>query len=246
MLRIVLLWLSLLLVGQPLTAQEPSPGAADSQATMHSNPLKGPAAADSVRVQAGWYADLPQAAPARYALQMQEPGGRTGHVSTLIVAGGAAGCLFAGYHGAKKLGPLGALLGCMGVFVIVGSVASLADLLDLRRAIPDPPRNLGARPAGGETPAYKVLDTVDMVTGGRHGEVLITSFSRQTPVAERESTLRAIMAKENFSRADLYCSEGAKKANSSSSYAAAHPNALKTCFLGSIQDGAFTPGEALF
>lgn len=115
-----------------------------------------------------------------------------------------------------------------------------------RKDIPDPPKNLGARPAGGEIPAYKVLDTVDMMTGGRYGEILITAFSRQTPAAERKSTLRAIMAKENFSRADLYCSEEAKKANSSSSYASTHPNALKTCFLGSIQDGAFTPGEALF
>ena len=115
-----------------------------------------------------------------------------------------------------------------------------------RRDIPDPPKNLGPRTAVSGTPAYRVLDTVDMTTGGRYGEILIASFSRQTPAAERESTLRTIMTREGFSRADLYCSEEAKRANSSSSYAASHPNALKTCFMGSIQDGAFTPGEALY
>jgi hypothetical protein len=110
----------------------------------------------------------------------------------------------------------------------------------------EPPPGLDAPPAASETPAYKVLDTVDMLTGGRYGEILVTSYSRQTSVAERESTLRAIMANENLFRADLYCSEDAAKANSSSSYAAEHPDALKTCYLGSIQDGVFTPGEAAF
>lgn len=115
-----------------------------------------------------------------------------------------------------------------------------------RNDIPDPPKNLGARPEEGDIPAYKVLDTVDMMVGGRAGEILITTFSRKTPAAERESTLRAIMAKENLSEAKLYCSEEAKKANSSASFAASHPNAMKTCFLGSIRDDAFTPGEALY
>jgi hypothetical protein len=110
----------------------------------------------------------------------------------------------------------------------------------------DPPTSVDGPPTASETPGYQVLDTVDMLTGGRYGEILVTSYSRQTSIAGREATLRTIMAKENLSRADLYCSEDAAKANSSSSYAAAHPDALKTCFLGSIHDGAFTPGEAAF
>jgi hypothetical protein len=115
-----------------------------------------------------------------------------------------------------------------------------------REDILDPPKSLGDASIESETPAYHVLDTVDMMPGGRYGEILIASYSRQTSAVERESTLRTIMARENLSRADLYCSEDAAKANSSSSYAASHPDALKTCFLGSIQDGVFTPGEAVF
>ena len=97
-----------------------------------------------------------------------------------------------------------------------------------------------------ELPPYKVLDTVNLITGGRYGDVLVETYSRETPKEERESVLRSIAAKENFHQAALYCSEEAYQANNSASFLRGHPNALETCFLGGLKDGVFTAGEELF
>ncbi len=81
---------------------------------------------------------------------------------------------------------------------------------------------------------------------GRYGDILIKTYSRETPKEERESVLRSIAAKENFHQAALYCSEEAYQANNSASFLREHQNALKTCFLGSLKDGVFTAGEEVY
>ena len=97
-----------------------------------------------------------------------------------------------------------------------------------------------------ELPPYKVLDAVNLLTGGRYGDVLIETLSRETPKEDRESALRRISEKEGFQQAAFYCSDDAYRANNSASFLRTHPGALKTCFLGSLQGGVFTAGEELF
>lgn len=113
-----------------------------------------------------------------------------------------------------------------------------------REPIPDTAMDVGDRPAEEGTPAYTVLDKVSLLRGGVAGDVLIESYSLETPSRERESTLRAIMAEEGMTEAYLYCSEDAQKANLSASYRESHPSTLSTCFLGEIRDGEFKSGES--
>ena len=91
-------------------------------------------------------------------------------------------------------------------------------------------------------PEYKVLFQVDLMSGaGKFGEILISSYSKDTPKEERESTLREIIKKEGFVSAALYSTEEAYKANSSESFSKAHPDALKNGYLGQISEkGLFT------
>lgn len=95
-------------------------------------------------------------------------------------------------------------------------------------------------------PPYKILSQVNLLTGGRYGEVLIASYSRKTPAKTREQALRAIAQKEGFQRAVLYATETAYKANNSAAFLKAHPTAMKVGFLGSLENGAFVSGEALY
>jgi hypothetical protein len=86
-------------------------------------------------------------------------------------------------------------------------------------------------------PEYKVLFQVDLMSGaGKFGEILISSYSKDTPKEERESTLRKIIKKEGFVSAMLYSTEEAYKANSSESFSKAHPDALKKGYLGQITE----------
>lgn len=97
-----------------------------------------------------------------------------------------------------------------------------------------------------ELPAYRVLDRTQLLGGGTHGDVLVESFSRQTPVVvTRRQILGRIMAEEGFREAALYCSEEAMRASYSSSYAAAHPGAGERCSLGAFSGGRFDSYENL-
>jgi len=107
------------------------------------------------------------------------------------------------------------------------------------------------KPASGGLPAYKVLSVVQQKRAGaprgpKYGEALITSLSRKTPVAERERVARGIAAAEGFDQLYIYSTEDAKKANSSASFADAHPNAMRQGYLGSLSEGKFTAGEETF
>ncbi len=88
-------------------------------------------------------------------------------------------------------------------------------------------------------PAYTVIDQVKLLSGGKYGDILITSFSKSTPADVRESVLRRIAKKEGFTEAALYCTMEAYKANFSSSYLETHPDALNEGPLGSLKGGKF-------
>ena len=86
-------------------------------------------------------------------------------------------------------------------------------------------------------PQYKILFQVKLMSGsGKYGEILIQSYSKETPKEERENTLRKIIKKEGFVSAALYSTEDAYKANSSESFSKANPNALKNGYLGQITE----------
>lgn len=90
-------------------------------------------------------------------------------------------------------------------------------------------------------PEYKVLFRVELASGaGTFGEILLTSYSKETPKEERESTLRSIMKTEGFVSCVLYSTEEAYKANSSESFSKAHPHAIENGYLGQItEEGLF-------
>ena len=90
-----------------------------------------------------------------------------------------------------------------------------------------------------DLPSYQIIDQIDLITGGKYGDILIISFSKVTPRVTRESILRRISKKEGFTEATLYCTMDAYKANNSASYLKAHPNALKEGCLGYLKDGKF-------
>lgn len=103
------------------------------------------------------------------------------------------------------------------------------------------------RAAVADLPAYKVLFSGQKFGGGgKFGDVLVSSLSRTTPVKTREEIARKIASKEGCSQLSLYSTEQAYKANNSESFSKANPGAMKRGFLGSIQDGSFTPGEMLY
>jgi hypothetical protein len=104
-----------------------------------------------------------------------------------------------------------------------------------------------ARESEAGLPAYTILFANEKLSGGgRFGDALVPSLSRATPVAERERVTRQIAAKEKINELSVYSSEKAYKANVSASYAASNPDAMHQGFLGVLQDGKFTPGEALY
>lgn len=95
-------------------------------------------------------------------------------------------------------------------------------------------------------PEYIVMDTFKPLSGGTYGFVVVSEFSRDTPVIERETVLWAIMRKEGIIDASLYSTIDAYKADSSASYLRTHPDALRTGFLGTIESAHFTAGEEIY
>jgi hypothetical protein len=91
-----------------------------------------------------------------------------------------------------------------------------------------------------ELPEYIIIDQVELISGGIHGDILVTSFSKDTSINLCESVVKSIAKKEGFTEASLYCTREAYQANFSSSYAEAHPNALKEGYLGHLKEDKFT------
>ena len=82
-------------------------------------------------------------------------------------------------------------------------------------------------------PKYTIIETVKLMGGGKHGDVLVPTYSKKTPVAEREALLQHVMKAEGFTEASLYCSKDAQKADSSEKFAKSHPRA-RDCSLGLV------------
>jgi|Wag4MinimDraft_11_1082651.scaffolds.fasta_scaffold01520_4 hypothetical protein len=108
-----------------------------------------------------------------------------------------------------------------------------------REEVPNLPDNF-KRKATEEVPEYIIIDQFDLMSGGRHGDILIKSFSKETPLDKREKVIKKIIEKENFTQADLYCTREAFEANMNSSYSESHPNALENGYLGSVRDNKFS------
>lgn len=85
-------------------------------------------------------------------------------------------------------------------------------------------------------PKYEILETMRGMNNREVGWVLIPSFSRRTPPAERERVARLIMAAEGFDDLSVFATREAFEADSSIAYSRQHPEA-KQGRLGFIIDG---------
>ncbi|MEN6578412.1 MAG: hypothetical protein ABFD90_18855 [Phycisphaerales bacterium] len=81
--------------------------------------------------------------------------------------------------------------------------------------------------SGASIPKYEVLETLRQLNGRESGSVLVASFSRQTPPAERERVARLIMAAEGFDDLYMYATREALEADNSTIYSRQHPEAEK-------------------
>jgi hypothetical protein len=114
---------------------------------------------------------------------------------------------------------------------------------------PMPPPQAGQKkstPSQPVLPQYVVIEKMNRLDGVMVADVLIESYSRETPVAERTRAAKGIAEKERFDQVSVYCKREAQKAQYSVSFQQSHPDALKTGYLGSYEDGSFTPGEKYF
>lgn len=92
-----------------------------------------------------------------------------------------------------------------------------------------------------ELPDYRVVDTVDQMTGGRYGEVIIPSLSADVDTTRMRRIAFGIIERENLDEAAFYNSEDALKADLSSSFREANPGTLEEGALGSVTGDDFTP-----
>ena len=89
-----------------------------------------------------------------------------------------------------------------------------------------------------ELPNYEILDKINMMGGGVFADVLIESYSQNTPADSIETSLREISRIIEADEIFLYCSKEAQRANYSASFAESHPDA-SSCFLGTFKNGSF-------
>ena len=81
-------------------------------------------------------------------------------------------------------------------------------------------------------PKYEVIDKMKRPVGGMHGNILVPSFSRATPVAEQQRIAKTIAEKEGCNTVNIYSTREAYKAMNSAAYLKAHPED-STGYLGS-------------
>lgn len=92
-----------------------------------------------------------------------------------------------------------------------------------------------------DLPEYKVLDVVDQMVGGKYADILVPSFSRETPLVELKLFAKELAKIKGFDEMSIYCTEEAYKANFSASFSEEHPGALEEGYLGMYRDGTFHP-----
>ena len=90
-------------------------------------------------------------------------------------------------------------------------------------------------------PEYTILDTVPLLAGGKHGDVLIPTYSPDTSTDILSETALNITRLGGFTSLSLYSTEEAYRANYSASYNNEHPGALENGCLGRYENGQFYP-----
>jgi len=85
----------------------------------------------------------------------------------------------------------------------------------------------------GIIPDYTVISAINLMSGGKHADILIPGISRNTPRETRSNIAFAILKKEGLKSLSMYSTKEAYEADYSSSFAKQHPDAKKGC-LGSI------------
>ena len=132
------------------------------------------------------------------------------------------------------------------VFLGVAAVGFVAGvLLSLSNRVP---KEAGRGPQGRtpkrpELPTYEVIEKIAQINGVTTADILIKSYSRQTPVAERAETAKLIAREEQSDEVCLFNSRSAQKAQYSDSFMKKNPHDYRMGYLGSYRDGTFTPGE---
>ncbi len=97
-----------------------------------------------------------------------------------------------------------------------------------------------------DLPPYTMLFENDKLGGGRFGDALVPSLSRTTTLEERERVARGIAANERLTNLSIYSTNEAYQANVSASYSDAHPDAMKSGFLGSLDQNEFRPAKMTY
>lgn len=97
-----------------------------------------------------------------------------------------------------------------------------------------------SKPQDGTIPQYTVISAINLISGGKHADILIPSLSRNTADTTLSKVAFKILEKEGLSSLNMYSTRAAYKADYSSSFAAENPTASQGR-LGSIsgQNGEF-------
>lgn len=79
-------------------------------------------------------------------------------------------------------------------------------------------------------PEYSIIDQVDLYTGWKLLDALVSTYSKETPNSELLKGATKLSEIHRATRVDLYCSEEAQKANYSAKFAEENPEAIE-CYL---------------
>ena len=90
-----------------------------------------------------------------------------------------------------------------------------------------------------DLPRYEVLDVAHMIDGGKTVEILVPSYSRDTPIEELKRFTEEIARIDGYIRISLYCTEEAYRAEHSHTYYREHPKAKEEGYLGFYEYGRF-------
>ena len=90
-------------------------------------------------------------------------------------------------------------------------------------------------------PDYEVLDVEHMIDGGKNIEILVPSYSRDTPVEELTKFCLEIKRIDEYLWVYVYCTREAYEAKHSLEYARKHPGALDEGYLGYYEYDHFRP-----
>lgn len=105
--------------------------------------------------------------------------------------------------------------------------------------------NVGLDVSADQIPSYQVIRQMHRPATGPHADILVSSFSRSTPVAEQTRVAKAIAGKENVTTLNLYSTKDGFQAMDSAAYRQANPGADQG-YLGSwgVVPGTYTDASS--